>query len=351
MASTKFPLTVTLLRTSARGFAAVAASRSTFAPSDGVRASGDYAMWHAHYETLILELAAAIDDGNEEQFADKVEWTRDALNARGLDSDVLKTALEELCAVLKESLPSQAWPPLVSFFDAASKRLDQQPAPSEDDLVGKDDLDVLARDFLSTLEGGHSAKAVALVVDAIRMDRISTKDVLVGVLPRALEYIGRQWHLGAATVAEEHIATQAAGRLIEQIMLMSPEPVANGRTAIMTMVEGDNHDIGVRIVAAFFELDGWKTICLGANSPANDLANITQHFEADLVLIGATLNTQREAVRRSIKAVREVCPNQAIIVGGAAFTNLEGCAEDLGANAQALNPEHALQLGQEIVAG
>ncbi|MDE0905703.1 MAG: cobalamin-dependent protein [Planctomycetota bacterium] len=349
MASTKF--TFTLLRTSARGFGAVAASRVTVDPSDGVKVTGDYAMWHAHYETLILELAAALDDGNKEQFADKVEWTRDALNARGLASDVLKTALEELCVVLKDSLPSQAWTPLVPFFDAASKRLDQQPASSEDDLDGTGDLDVLARDFLSTLEGGHSAKAVALVVDAIRKDKISISDALVGVLPRALEYIGRQWHLGAATVAEEHFATQTAGRLLEQIMLMAPEPVANGHTAVMAMVEGDNHDIGVRIVAAFFELDGWKTICLGANAPANDLANITQHFEADLVLIGATLNTQREAVRRCIKTVREVCPNQAIIVGGAAFTNLEGCAEDLGANAQALNPEHALRLGREIVAG
>ena len=190
MASTKF--TLTLLRTSARGFAAVAASRVTVAPSDGVKVNGDYAMWHAHYETLILELAAAIDDGNKEQFADKVEWTRDALNARGLASDVLKTALEELCVVLKDSLPSQAWTPLVSFFDAASKRLDQQPAPSEDDLVGTDDLDVLARDFLNTLEGGHCAKAVALVVDAIRKDRLSIEDALVGVLPRALEYIGRK---------------------------------------------------------------------------------------------------------------------------------------------------------------
>ena len=349
MASTKF--TLTLLRTSARGFAAVAASRVAAAPSKGAKANGDNAIWHAHYETLILELAAALDDGNEEQFADKVEWTREALTARGLASDVLKTALQELCVVLEDSLPSQAWTPLVPFFDAASKRLDQQTASSVGDLDGTDELDVLARDFLSTLEGGHSTKAVALVVDAVRKDKLSIKDALVGVLPRALEYIGRQWHLGAATVAEEHFATQTAGRLLEQIMLMAPEPVANGHTAIMAMVEGDNHDIGVRIVAAFFELDGWKTICLGANAPANDLANITQHFEADLLLIGATLNTQREAVRRCIKTVREVCPNQVIIVGGAAFANLEGCAEDLGANAQALNPEHALRLGREIVAG
>ena len=30
--------------------------------------------------------------------------------------------------------------------------------------------------------------------------------------------------------------------------------------------EGDAHDLGLRIVSALFELDGWRTLCLGANT-------------------------------------------------------------------------------------
>jgi methanogenic corrinoid protein MtbC1 len=349
MESTQF--TATVLRSSARGFAAVAASRIIEPSKDGRKVDGGYAIWHAHYEALILELAAAIDDGNKEQFADKVVWTRDALNARGLPSDLLQTALDALCVVLEDSLPSEAWTPLVSYFDAASKRLDQQPAPSENARGEADYLDGMAGNFLAKIEQGQGPEAMALVVDAIRTDKVSIADALGVVLPGALKRIGQQWHVGEVTIADEHFATQTIGRLLERIILMGPEPVANGYTAVLTMVEGDAHDLSVRIVAAFYELAGWRTICLGANTPALDLANNAQRFEADLLLIGATLNTQREGVGRCIKAVREVCPNQLIIVGGPAFANLEGCAEDLGANGRALDPQHAVRLGLELVKG
>ena len=53
--------TAKLLRTSASGFAAMAASRVVERSAD--EGSSDFDMWQSHFENTVLELAAAVDDG------------------------------------------------------------------------------------------------------------------------------------------------------------------------------------------------------------------------------------------------------------------------------------------------
>ena len=174
--------------------------------------------------------------------------------------------------------------------------------------------------------------------------------MLERVLPQALRQIGTLWHAGQLNVAEEHFATQTTGRLLERILLLAPPADPVGRTVVMTMVAGDAHDLGLRIAAAFFELDGWRTICLGANTPALDVSLAAKSFSADLVVIGATLNTHREEVAKAIALVRESRPEQQILVGGPGFIGLEARALEIGANGCALTARDAPRLGRELFA-
>ena len=58
------------------------------------------------------------------------------------------------------------------------------------------------------------------------------------------------------------------------------------------------------MVADFFELSGWRTIFLGADLPADDIAQATIDFESDVVVLSATLTTQLPAVTATIAAIR-----------------------------------------------
>ncbi|MFT7669797.1 MAG: methanogenic corrinoid protein MtbC1 [Planctomycetota bacterium] len=346
MESTSF--IASLLRASAGGFAALAVNRTLERSGEAGELDGSFDAWRAQFQDLVLELASAVADGSQGQFASKVGWVRDALMSRGLQIDFLRSGLEELGAVLEESLPDNTWPPLSGFMAAASQELDRTSSP--DDVRGADHepLGEIASAYLAHILEGDGAGAIDLVVSAIQDNQLSVPDALEEVLTPVLREVGHLWHEGVLNVAEEHFASQTAGRNLELIVQMAPKPPAFGRTVVLTMVEGDAHDIGLRIVAAFFELDGWRTICLGANTPAIDLALSAQSFDADLVVIGATLNTQRADVVRALEVLKKARPDQKILIGGNAFSELEGRADEFGASVCALVPRDAVRLGRGL---
>ena len=64
--------TATLLRQSAGGFAGLAASRTAERAGVDGALEGGFEAWRAHFRTLVLDLAAAVDDGASEEFAARV---------------------------------------------------------------------------------------------------------------------------------------------------------------------------------------------------------------------------------------------------------------------------------------
>ncbi len=327
----------------------MAVSRIVESSGDEGGAVEDFGAWKQHLLTLLLELAAAVDDGEREQFAARVRWAREAFAARGQETQLLRSGLKELGAVLEEHLPDEAWAPLPEFFQAATRELEREsvvgePPDAMDDAVGE-----ITAAYLSDVLAGESKRAIDGVVRAIRENRLSIPDALDGVLTRALRETGRKWHTGEVNVADEHFTTHASGRLLEQILLAAPAPRPNDLTVVLAMAEEDAHDFGLRILAAFFELDGWRTIFLGANTPSVDLSLAAQKFHADLVVIGATLNTHRAGVARAVQTLRSFREDQRILVGGPGFDGFEGPTPQVGADACVTGAKDALRLGRELV--
>jgi len=312
-------------------------------PDDGFEA------WRTHFQTLVLELAAAVDDDQPEQFVARVAWARDAFIARGQEASFLRTGLDGLRRVLEEALPGDAWASLPEFFRAADRELERSAAIDGGSGGPEPRFGKHAEAYLAAVRKGDGQGAIDGVVSAIRDGQLSIPDTLDQVLTPALREVGRLWHLGEMNVAQEHFASQATGRLLEQLLLRVPRPASHDGTVVLAMAEGDAHDLGLRIVAAFFELDGWRTICLGANTPSDDLPLSADEFDADLVVIGATLNTHREAVGRAIELLRESRPDQKVLVGGSAFSGLEARAQEIGASGSVLHARDAPVLGRKLV--
>ncbi|MFT5291367.1 MAG: methanogenic corrinoid protein MtbC1 [Planctomycetota bacterium] len=347
MDTTRF--TATLLRTSASGFAAMAVSRALERSGGKDGLEGDFDAWQSHFQNLVLELAAALEDGSQQQFAAKVRWGCEAFGARGPQPLMLRDGLGELGAVLRDSLPSDSWGSLAGFLEAATLELDRSPSPADTVVGGDSPFGELVDSYLALVWEGDARRAIDLVADAIRGKQLSVSDALDGVLTLALQKIGLGWHEGTINIAEEHFATQTTSRLLEQILFLAPEPSPNGHSVILTMAEGDAHDLGLRIVSAFFELDGWRSISLGANTPSNDLAQAAERFDADLIVIGATLNTHRVGVAQALKVLKQVRPAQKVLIGGPAFRALGEAAAEIGADGCALDARDALRLGRALL--
>ncbi len=97
--------------------------------------------------------------------------------------------------------------------------------------------------------------------------------------------------------------------------------ISAGPRLLAAWVEGELHDVGARMVADFFEMDGWDTTCLGANTPGDALIEALRARGATLVAISATLDVHVHTSAELIAAVR-ASPDLAhvrIIVGGRPF--------------------------------
>src|SRR5690606_37719362 len=166
---------------------------------------------------------------------------------------------------------------------------------------------------------GDVQEALAGLLRAVD-EGLPVADAYLGVLLPAEREIGRLWHLARVRVAEEHLVTFAIQRAMALLAHRAPAAPANGRTVVVAAVASNAHDIALRAGADLFQLAGWRSIFLGADVPVDDLVAMLDIFEADALLLGATLVQQVMPVRQTIRSIREHCGRPVkIIVGGAAF--------------------------------
>jgi methanogenic corrinoid protein MtbC1 len=104
------------------------------------------------------------------------------------------------------------------------------------------------------------------------------------------------------------------------------------------------------MVTDFFELDGWNTTFLGANTPAEAIATTVKDHQYDLIAISTTMTSHVEKVRKTIDSIR-VCTQSTttqILVGGTPFNLYPGLWKEVGADAYAGNAQEAVAVANLI---
>ena len=338
-----------LLRASADGFAGIAASRLFERMPELVSRYEPNAFegWREHLRTQVENLAAAAADGVPDAFARHLSWARTAFAARDVPAEHLQASLETLRGVLDSELPTAAARQLAPYFEGALEALAGE-VRAQSEIDTGDGHGRLAADYVVDLLAGRAEQARRRVVDAVAGGE-PVPAVLTGVLVPALHQIGHRWHRGEIGVAEEHYATGVTRRVMARLLEDAPRAADNGKTVLVACVPGDAHDLAVQLVAGFFALDGWRAIDLGADVPAADLADVTERFAADLVVLSVTLDVQRAACTKAVRAVREARPELPILVGGPAFDLAPDTWRATGADAYCADPAESVREGRARV--
>ena len=93
------------------------------------------------------------------------------------------------------------------------------------------------------------------------------KDIYQRVFQPTQHEIGRLWQTNQISVAQEHYCTAATQLAMAQLYPYTFSAERSGRRLVAACVSGELHEIGARIVADLFEMAGWDTYYLGANTP------------------------------------------------------------------------------------
>lgn len=120
---------------------------------------------------------------------------------------------------------------------------------------------------------------------------------------------------------------------------------------VATCVSGDLHEIGVRMVADFFQMDGWDTIYLGANTPPRDVVTTVAEAKADFVAISATMAFHLDAVSELIRQLRATSATAKIpiLVGGHPFNLAPTLVARVGADGTAKGAAEAREVISDLL--
>jgi methanogenic corrinoid protein MtbC1 len=211
-------------------------------------------------------------------------------------------------------------------------------------------LSPLARRYFDALLEGDRHRATALVQNAVE-DGVSVRDIYLTVFQPVQHLLGLLWQKNEISVAQEHFATavtQLSMSLLYSHVFTSEK---NGRHLVATCVGGELHEIGVRMVADFFEMEGWDTYYLGANAPAESVVESVERVNADVLAVSTSMTYNIPEVIQLIEKVRaaETNPELRVLVGGRPFNTDPELWRRVGADLYAPDARRAIHVVEQAL--
>lgn len=116
-------------------------------------------------------------------------------------------------------------------------------------------------------------------------------------------------------------------------------------------VADELHEMGIRMVSDFFEMDGWDTHYLGANMSDEHLIKLLNKNKPDILAISVTMPLHIDKAAQLIKKVRadEQTSKIKILVGGYPFGIVPDLWKKIGADASAKSAKEAIGIANEII--
>ena len=300
-------------------------------------------------EYSISYLFEAIEASSPELFADYITWEKIFLVNLGIPEERLKERLEVMEDVLIKNLPPEKSSVAVKYIEESIDNL-STPSVYKSFVDDKKPLVKLLEQYLELLLKGDRHSAGKMIIEAVD-NGISVKDIYLHVFQSSLYEIGRLWQENKITVAQEHYCTAATQLIMSQLYPYISRGDKSGKVLVATSVSKELHEIGVRMVADFFEMDGWNTFYLGANTPTESIIETIITKRADLVLISATISSHIGEVMELIRTIHSCgeCRDPKIIVGGYPFNIDTELWKKVGADGQAVDAETAVEMAEKLV--
>ncbi len=302
------------------------------------------ALYHLAY------LAEALAFDNQALFTDYVAWAKVMLHQRGVPEQDLAAHLEQMAGMLRTEIGGEPGALAADFVDDAVRVLPSMPNSLPTFLHDDRPLSLLAHQYTQALLRGERDVASRLVIEAVGRGT-PVSDIYMQIFQPAQHEIGRLWQTNDISVAQEHYCTAATQLVISQLYPRLFTSERTGRTLVATCAAGELHELGARMVADFFEMAGWDTYYLGANTPHAGVIDALVERRADALAVSATITLHLGAVRTLIASVREHagCASVKVLVGGDPFNRAPGLWRQVGADGTGRDAREAVAVAERLL--
>ena len=295
------------------------------------------AIYHLNY------LIEALQVESQELFNHYLEWAYNMLDARNIPIDDLEHNIRSIKDVISGEFSANSADMAVTILESGVQHLENLEPQEETFLIPENPLVEEAQQYLNHLLSGKRDNA-SNVIDQLVEKGVSVTEIYEHIFQATQYEVGVLWQRNKITVAHEHYCTAATQLIMSRLYPIIFSGKKNGLKLIACSVASELHEIGIRMVSDFFEMDGWDTYYMGSNMPEDQLLQSLREHDANLLAISVTLPIHISRVESIIRNVRENPDfrNLKIMAGGYPFGIVPGLTEKVGADATALNAHLAI---------
>lgn len=301
-------------------------------------------------EVRLRQFAESVAVQRPELFAHALGWYKVAFAHRGVDAEYLPRSVAAMAVALQRELPDECREVALLQLQVAVAGLPQAPSELPSVLAGEWPLVGVARRFLLAVLEGRGDDALLLVRRAMQ-DGAGVPQVHDEVLAPIMQELGRMWLMAEIPIADEHFGSRQVERALAWLDTTLPTAGAAAPRVVTLSVAGNQHDLGLRMVAQRLTAAGLQVWHLGADMPLHDLEWMLADRQVDLLAVSASLLLHLGNLQASIAGLRRGlgarCPR--ILVGGQPFVLVPDLGALVGADAAAGNAGDAVTAARALL--
>ncbi len=182
----------------------------------------------------------------------------------------------------------------------------------------------------------------ALLEDTAPLDIINNH-----IIP-ALNTVGAGFESGKIYLPQLLMSAESAkasADIVKEKLSALGESSDKKEKIIVATVKGDIHDIGKNIVKILLQNYGYKVIDLGKDVKEETILETAQKEDVTLVALSALMTTTVPSMEKTIKLLREKCPQAKVAVGGAVLS--QEYADMIGADYYAKDAMGAVRVAEK----
>ncbi len=183
------------------------------------------------------------------------------------------------------------------------------------DTSNWENIPLLYNEFFNALLTGDRLKCRKIALGLLE-NKFPVKNLYEDILKQSLYEIGDLWENGEISVATEHLASAIVENILNDVYAQIVSEKHINKSVVVTCVENEFHQIGVKMVADIFEMNYWKVHFLGANIPVKDLIDFIEKKQPNLLAVSMSLYFHLPLLENILKRVNAEFPHLTILIGG-----------------------------------
>lgn len=185
------------------------------------------------------------------------------------------------------------------------------------DRTSGDELPPELHEWIRLVTNSDTDALAKLVEDTA--ERETVIDFLSKYLAPFMREVGSLWAAGDIEIRHEHLATEVVESVLRKVRarLAARQTATPEVTLLLANLPGEQHGIGLQMVATLCCEFGIHPRILGQNSPLAEIALCAQETRPDAVAIGVSLAQAGVSADRMLAELRGMLPDDLpLVVGG-----------------------------------